>query len=339
MNRVYCIKVKTKTFYQPLMSILKTRVSISEVENFLKKDFGVNIKNIEILKGGEISQAFSFDNESESYVIKIRNVKKRFRKFNPFVKEKTISEILSTRNPLIPIPENVVYGTFKETKKEKFIYSIVKKVKGDFVHLFPQEKFNSVDCNLIDLLYLIHTTDIADTRGFGNWEEWKNARYKSMQEHILEGLEREKIYTNERFSTGIFEIELYNEGSDKIRELLKFCSSYRFLVHADYGYDNVLADSEGNITAVFDWEHSIFGDFVYDIAWLDFWGFREEDTYSKLYYEKYKGSDLLDFENYEERLLCYKIYVGMSAAGFFSETNQEDKYLEAKQRLLSLLLF
>ena len=321
------------------MSVLKTRVSISEVEDFLKKQFSTEVKNVEILKGGEISQAFSFEDNSDSYVIKVRRLRRRFRKFNPFAKESEIAEILNNRTPQIPIPKNLEHGIFKETRKEKFIYSIVKKVEGSFVHLFPKENSESVDRNLVDIMYLIHTTDISDSKGFGNWEKWRRAKLKSMQEYVLEGLEREKAYTNERFSSGIFEIDLYNAGAEKIRNLIHYCSPYRYLVHADYGFDNVLADEEGNITAVFDWEHSIFGDFVYDIAWLDFWGFREDNNYSKLYYEKYKDSEFLDLKNYDERLLCYKVYIGMSAAGFFSESNQEDKYLEAKQRVLSLLLF
>ena len=321
------------------MSLLKTRVSISEIEEFLTQKFGLDIKNIEILKGGEISQAFSFENKSQKYVIKIRKVKKRFRKTNPFAKEILIYEILKKRNPKIPIPKTIEQGIFKEYKRNKFIYSIVENINGSFVHLFPENKLRVVDESLVEMLYLIHTTKISDTRGYGYWEKWKKGNYKTMQEYILERLEKEKIYTNARFSSGIFELELYNEGAKKIQELIKFCSFKRYLVHGDFGFDNVLADTEGKITAVFDWEHSIYGDFVYDIAWLDFWGFRDEDNYSKLYCEKFKDTELLDFENYEKRLLCYKVYIGMSAAGFFSESNQEDKYLAAKQRVLSLLLF
>ncbi|MHA1199731.1 MAG: phosphotransferase family protein [Candidatus Heimdallarchaeaceae archaeon] len=321
------------------MSVLKTRVSISEVEDFLLKNFCTDIKNIEILKGGEISQAFSFKNHSDEYVIKVRKVRKRFRKFNPFAKEIEISEILKKKDSQIPIPKVVQHGPFKGDKKERFIYSIVEKAKGSFVHLFPKETANLVDNSLVDMLYRIHTIDISETKGYGNWDKWNKAKLKSMQKHVLEGLEREKVFTNERFSSGIFEKDLYIQGSTKIRELVEYCSSERNLVHADFGFDNVLADKVGNVTAVFDWEHSIFGDFIYDIAWMDFWVFREENAYSNIYCKKYKDSNLLDFENYEERLLCYKLYIGMAAAGFFSESNQEDKYLEAKQRVLSLLLF
>ncbi|MCE7742810.1 MAG: hypothetical protein GOP50_10185, partial [Candidatus Heimdallarchaeota archaeon] len=217
------------------MSILKTRVNISEVEGFLKKNFSTGIKNIEILKGGEISQAFSFDDNSASFVIKVRKVRRRFRKVDPFAKETEISKILRKKNPQIPIPKVVRYGLFKGDKRNRFIYSIVEKANGSFVHLFQKEKANLVDESLVDTLYLIHSIDVSKTKGYGFWERWNKAKLKSMQEHILKGLDREKIYTNDRFSSGIFEKDLYLQGSTRIKELINFCSSKRYLVHADYG--------------------------------------------------------------------------------------------------------
>jgi len=321
------------------MSVLKTRVSISEVEDFLKKHFSTDIKNIEILKGGEISQAFSFEDVAGNYVIKVRKVRKRFRKKNPFDKEIIISDVVKKYKLDILVPEIIKHGSFKEIGSEKFIYCISEKSPGTFVHLFNNEKTTLVDNNLVESLYKIHLCDITNTKGFGNWDKWGKARFRSMQEYILDVIKQQEIYTNERFSTGIFEKDLYIQGSERIKQLVKFCSPKRYLVHADYGYDNVLANKEGKITAIYDWEHSIYGDFVYDIAWIDFWGFREENTYSNLYCKKFRDSERLDFDNYDQRLLCYKLYIGMTAAGFFSESNQEDKYLQAKQRVLSLLIF
>ena len=237
----------------------------------------------------------------------------------------------------IPIPKVIEHGIFKESKQDKFIYSIVEKASGEFVHLAFEEIRQRVDEALIDVLYHIHSIDISETQGYGNWDEWSKAKNQSMGEHILDVIEKQKVFTNERLSNGIFEKELYERGKTKITELVEYCPSKRWLVHADYGYDNVLADKEGNITAVYDWEHSLFGDFVYDIAWLDFWEFRGKNAYSKIYREKYGSSKKLDFENYEERFLCYKLYIGMTAAGFFSESNQRDKYLEAKTKILNLL--
>ena len=321
------------------MSSLKTVIEISDVEKFLTKKFGSDINNVEFLKGGEISQAFSFDDSSDSYIIKIRKVRKRDLKIDPFQKEIIAYNYIKKKDSTIPIPKITEIGDYKEIKKRKYIYCIAEKKPGDFVHLFPKEKFDLVDEYLIETLNKIHSVDISKTKGYGKWKKFTSAELNSMQEHILDVIERQKVYTNERFSSGIFEKDLYIQGSEKIKQLIKYCSEKRSLVHADYGYDNVLADADGNITAVYDWEHSIFGDFVYDIAWIDFWEFRAEGTYARLYYDKYKDSKDLDFDDYAERLLCYKIYIGMTAAGFFSESNQEDKYLSAKQKILNLLLF
>ena len=319
------------------MSSLKTKIDETEVEEFLRINFSEDIKSVEILKGGEISQAFSFSESSSQFVIKVRKIRKRFRKDDPFGKEITVAKIMKEQELIVPIPRTVKYGVLKEINSEKYIFSIIEKAPGNFIHLFPSEKALLVDNPLIENLHQIHLVDISKTQGYGNWQEWKEAPFNSMREHIVDVIERQKIYTNKKFSSGIFEIDLYTKGSKKLRDLSRFCSPERRLVHADYGYDNVLSDDKGNITAVYDWEHSLFGDFVYDIAWLDFWRFRPENTYSNLYYEKYKDSERLDFKNYTERLHCYRLYIGMTAAGFFSESNQKDKYLEAKQLILDLL--
>ena len=87
------------------MSVLKTKINIAEVEEFLRANFSTDIVNVQKLKGGEISQAFSFEDSKNSYVIKIRKVKKEFTKMNPFEKERLIYEILKERNPQVPIPK------------------------------------------------------------------------------------------------------------------------------------------------------------------------------------------------------------------------------------------
>jgi aminoglycoside phosphotransferase (APT) family kinase protein len=62
--------------------------------------------------------------------------------------------------------------------------------------------------------------------------------------------------------------------------LLDNCPEERYLVHGGYGFSNVIAH-EGKITAIVDWMHAMYGDFVYDIAWLNFWS--PEVNYSELF--------------------------------------------------------
>ncbi len=319
------------------MSKAKTSIEIEDVKIFLTKNFSSETKNLEFLKGGELSQAFSFDDDKGSYVIKIRKTRANAKIRDPFEKELLASQYVSSRDKTIPIPDIVNLGTFSGEKRNRVIYCIVEKSPGVNVLLFPPEKSEEADVKLIEMLHKIHSIDISKTSGYGNWSNLQEVKFNSMSEHILDVVKGLRIYTNKRFSTGIFEKDLYIKSSKRIQELVQFCSKNRYLVHGDYGYDNVLVDVNGDITAIFDWEHSLFGDFAYDIAWLDFWQIREENYYTKLNKKMFEDDKKLDFENYEERILCYKIFIGMTAAGFFGNSNQKEKYSAAKKRILELL--
>ena len=105
-----------------------------------------------------------------------------------------------------------------------------------------------------------------------------------------------------------------------------------YLIHADYGGNNLMSDGK-KITGVLDFGNSSYGDFLYDVAWLDFWW--NELDYKKEFYNYYakKGVDLTDFE---ERILCYQLHMGLGILGFFIMSEQKDKYDYAKKRIFGL---
>ena len=113
----------------------------------------------------------------------------------------------------------------------------------------------------------------------------------------------------------------------------QYCSEERYLLHADCGFDNVLSDGK-KITGVIDWENSMYGDHLYDIAWLSFWW--PEIGYEPMYleYSKNKGTDI---EHFSERILCYKLCLGLNALIFFAYSDQKDKYEYTKGVLGKLL--
>ncbi|GAH32371.1 unnamed protein product, partial [marine sediment metagenome] len=77
-------------------------------------------------------------------------------------------------------------------------------------------------------------------------------------------------------------------------------------------------------------------DFVYDIAWLDFWKNREEGTYEKLYRNVDQNLCPLDFSYYDERIRCYKLFIGIMASSFFIDSNQKESFLSTKEIVESL---
>jgi hygromycin-B 4-O-kinase len=72
-------------------------------------------------------------------------------------------------------------------------------------------------------------------------------------------------------------------------------------VHGGYGFNNMLAEN-GAVTAVLDWTEAMYGDFLYDVAWLNFWD--PGHDYQAIFRADYaeRGFAVPDFE---QRLLCY----------------------------------
>jgi hygromycin-B 4-O-kinase len=315
------------------MSKAKTRIEETTVINLVRENFNAKSSNFEFLKGGEVSQAFSFQVDSNTYVVKIRKPR---RNKDPFEKEMIAFEHIQSQNKQIPVPNILKRGALFEGST-KLLYCISEHIPGDFIHQFPKEKHEKVDSSLIKVLYSIHSINISKTEGYGNWDITKKAPFDSWKDYILDLVQGETRTWKKITLENDYDIEPLEQACKKVEELLDYCSEKRYLVHADYGYDNALADENGNITGVFDWEDSVFGDFVYDIAWLDFWAFRSEKNYETIYKKLYKNSELLDFTNFDERIKCYKLAIGVTALSFFIDSDQKEKYLSTKKLVLDLL--
>ena len=114
--------------------------------------------------------------------------------------------------------------------------------------------------------------------------------------------------------------------------LLPCCPPIRSLVHGDFGFDNVIVAGE-RITAVLDWANMKYGDFLFDVAWLNFWPSptRYADLFRRFYAERGRT-----VPHYEERIRCYTCYIGLEALRFFAHTGQREPYIWARDRAVAL---
>jgi hygromycin-B 4-O-kinase len=79
----------------------------------------------------------------------------------------------------------------------------------------------------------------------------------------------------------------------------------------------------GEVTVVLDWANALFGDPLYDLAFLDLWPSGRDlvDQYQRLC--EVRG---IAFENYRARVQCYKIYIGLDSLRFFAKIGNGDAY-------------
>lgn len=302
------------------MSTRKTQIDQRTVLRFLQREFN-NIISLNLLEGGEMSRPFSFKVNDEEFVIRIDTEMRTFEKdkyaFKHFVSDK------------IPIPEMIKSGKLNK----RYFYAITKKVKGKTLDRLSENEVRKVLSQIIQILDAIHKISISNCLGYGDWDSRGYASFKTWKEYLLSINDQEWFKWNTLFLKSFMEKEVFDRTYEQIKKLVNYCPEERYLVHGDYGFNNVVTDGR-KITGVLDWGESKYGDFLYDVAWLGFW--TRDIDYEKEFYRHYqkKGSDI---PYYEERLLCYKLHLGLGALHFSVMSNQEKSYKWVRDRILSFL--
>lgn len=99
----------------------------------------------------------------------------------------------------------------------------------------------------------------------------------------------------------------------------------------------LLSDGQ-KITGVLDWAESRLGDFVYDIAYLEFWS--KHISYKQLWQEWLRGKKLnLHLSNFEERIQCYMLHIGLGSLAIAAIQNDIQDYQNIKARLQMIIKF
>ncbi|MCX6755778.1 MAG: aminoglycoside phosphotransferase family protein [Candidatus Nomurabacteria bacterium] len=299
------------------MSTVKTKIDQDLVLSFLRENFDPEIKELEFLKGGESSQAFAFNSKGLDLVARVN------KGARSFYKDEYASKYFTKKD--LPIPEII------ETVKLDDIHyvCISKRALGQTINLLPEEEYQKILPELISILGEINSIDISDSNGFGKWNKDGLGESESWKDFIL--AVGTHINKDELFNTSFLEKDVWDKIYSKIEELVEFCPEERFLIHSDYGSNNVVSNN-GKITGILDWGESMYGDFIYDVAWLSFWSIKNDPN--KNAEQAYRDMNL---ENFEERLLCYKLRIGLGSLAFYAYSEQKDKYESIKERTLNLL--
>jgi len=306
------------------MSTHKTTADQSLILSFLKDNFFKEVSNLEVITGGEGSQAYSFDVHDKGYIIRVnKHHTLGFRKdeyvFNHYA------------SPSIPIPKILKIGKINSDLR----FCISQRVKGKVLLSFTREELEILKDVILEVLDAIHATDISETKGYGKWDAEGKGEAESWKEYLLtvDKYAKGEAGAPSLFETTFLEKDFWDSAYARLTELTAFCPEKRFLVHSDYGSNNVLSDGK-KITGVIDWESSRYGDFIYDVAWLSFWS-RTLDFQN--IYSEHLEKKKIKIENYNERMLCYKLYIGLSGMSFFAYSGQKEKYDKIKETLSNLL--
>lgn len=293
------------------MSTLKTLVTPQLMKDFVKKH-GYADSTFEPIDGGELSQAYFFRNEGNDKVLRINSTNEGF------LKDIYAYEHFKSDNIRIPVIE----GIGKLTNDKYF--AISERVPGKTLDLMSEAEIATILPEIISTADAIHATAPAGP-GYGWWRSDGSGKYSSWLEALSE---MQKAEDDDKLDTiAFYENDLRDRLKTEIKSYYKYCPEDRHLLHGDYGFGNALSDSK-TITGVIDWHDSQYGDPVWDIAWLDFWG--NEFGFAEAFSRHYKEQGRLP-TNFDQRLTCYKLIIAANSLAFFAKSEQQEKYNFLKQ--------
>jgi hygromycin-B 4-O-kinase len=283
----------------------------------LHDEFDMPVSDVVPVEGGAVARTFAFRAGKQEYIIRFNL--DRMLGAN-FPKEAYLWQKLASTP--IPMPPVLQVGRLGDLH-----YAITRKMPGVTLMHLTSAEMDAVVPQIMETLDTIHHVDVGETHGYGVFDAHGRGMGPSWRAFLLliAYEERADDYYgawHHLFNETFLEREVFDHIYGRMQQLLAYCPEERHLVHGSLSLANLLAD-RGQLTAVLDWLDARYGDFVYDIAFLDFWtpALHLRERFRTHYQERQ-----ILVPDYDERMLCYQCYVALVAMRFYAKSGQKQSY-------------
>lgn len=308
------------------MPYSKPELSDAEIRALLTARFAAPDGELRAVAGGQIAQVVAFTANGEAYILHINapNVPN-------FEKDDYVYHHYAS--PHVPIPRIYQLGMVGDHS-----YAISQMMPGQNMADMTFEETAPYIPALIETLDAIHASDVSDSVGYGSFDAHGIAPYPGWRDFIASiGDEHEPGTFYGRwhslFDETFLERDVWQRVYAAMVRLLNYCPEERWLLHADYAFGNVLVQ-DGRITAVLDWANAMYGDFLFDVAWLEY-GLPEHQIAAR--FAAYYAAHGRNISHYHERLLCYKYLILLDSMRFYAQVGKEAEYIAMREQILPTL--
>lgn len=291
----------------------------------LREHFGAGIEPLQPLTGGVFSRAYGFAVEGCEYVVRINSAP---HAAGSFAKDEYAGRAFASAD--LPIPRIVARGATGD-----WHYAISERVAGRPLSICSESERQRALSSALDTLEAAGKADTSTSQGYGDWGVDGNGKFGSWQAYLADVIENhaEGYYQDwhRLFETSCLERDVYETVYERMLELSGRCPNERALIHNDFHFDNVLANGE-RITGVVDWANALYGDPLYDVAWLDRpslvpgWWYDDSD----ILWERFGGAP-----DYKTRITCYQLHVGLDHLRYFAKNERPEDYQLCREWLLA----
>jgi hygromycin-B 4-O-kinase len=260
------------------------------------------------LRGGGTARVYTLEHAGAPLVLRLSALSESF------AKDAHAATHFAT--PGLPIPAVVAWGQ----AAEGVLYALTRRAPGAPLNTLAPERQRDLAPAVLDVLDQIHAIDVSATSGYGYWSPNGPGRWPSWAAFLQSVTDEEQEGPFQGWTKLFDDGRLDRAGFTTIYEAMVTLSDdvtpERTLVHGDLGFDNILADEHG-LTAVLDWANAMYGDPLYDLAWLSFW----PSPVDWLELWRRRPQARWDAEA-DRRVVCCWCYQALIAMRFFAITGQ-----------------
>lgn len=304
-------------------------VTTSDALTFLRVHLGRDVEALEWVGEGAWSRCFGFLDGGREWVIRFG------RYLDDFENDRRAA---SFRSAALPVPHVSEIGRAFDG-----YFAISTRARGVPLESLTEDPWRAVLPSLFAALDAARAVELSVDSGWGGWNADGVAPQRSWREFLLAVEQdtpdqRTHGWRQRLIDSPVGDATL-RAGLAKLAALADECAPEKHLVHSDLINRNVLVAADC-ITGVFDWGCSLHGDFLYDIAWLEFWapwheGLAAIDIRSEA--ARHYDASGLDVPDLEVRLRCCGIHIGLSHQAYCAHTGQLRELVAVTDRLVPLL--
>ncbi len=296
---------------------------------FLAALYGEALPDVAAIGAGAWSQAYGFSRGGRAYVVRFGALREDFER----------DRLAATfSSAALPVPQTIDIG-------EAFggYYSITERVYGDFLDYADSAQLRRVLPALFRALDAARCIDLSASTGYGGVDVAGNGSHPSWPAVLLDvGQDPVGHRTHgwrERLRLSPYGLAAFDTAYACLATLAPQCPNARHVIHSDLLNRNVFIDGD-RLTGVIDWGCLMYGDFLYDIAWLTFWApwypaWRDIDFEDEaLRHARAIGLDLPDAAT---RLRCYEIQIGLAHFAYNVFLGNWSEYERVVTRTLAIV--
>lgn len=280
--------------------------SLREAQQFVRRQFTGRAADLSPIGEGEWSSAFAMTLDGKDVVIRFGGY------VDDFVKDRAMAAHRSGR---LPIPRVLEVGA-----TENGYFAVSDRVRGALLDDVDGPGIRAALPSMLSALDAIRDINLCGTRGFGLWRADGAAPFASWADYLLDVARDGGRISGwrARLETSPQAAQAFDHAFGRLRELVADLPPVRRMVHCDLLNRNVLVEAE-EVSGIIDWGNALFGDHLYDAAWLIYWwpwypNWNGIDIKSELarHWQTHGGEP----EQVEERLRCCLIHIGLQSVAY-----------------------